>query len=104
MAVEVSAFSGEGVNELFERLALIILTKIELGEIDPDDPNSGIQYGDSWDGGDGISVRSGVSSNDLGGLRKRGKRRGTLGTTGWREWEDVFRLDGRRRRGAGCYC
>ncbi|GAM43535.1 hypothetical protein TCE0_050f18423 [Talaromyces pinophilus] len=47
VAVEVSAFSGQNVDELFTRLARIILTKIELGEIDPDDPQSGIQYGDS---------------------------------------------------------
>lgn len=52
VAVEVSALTGEGVDELFQRLARIILTKIELGEIDPDDPASGIQYGDSggWGG------------------------------------------------------
>ncbi len=31
---------------MFGRLARMILTKIELGEIDPDDPMSGIQYGD----------------------------------------------------------
>ncbi|KAF2017899.1 hypothetical protein BU24DRAFT_316206, partial [Aaosphaeria arxii CBS 175.79] len=63
VAVEVSALNGDKVNELFERLASMILTKIELGEIDPDDPNSGIQYGDigGWgytDDANG-SVRSG---------------------------------------------
>ncbi|KAL9022185.1 MAG: hypothetical protein Q9185_000585 [Variospora sp. 1 TL-2023] len=41
---EVSAFTGDGVEGLFAQLAQIILTKIELGEIDPDDPLSGIQY------------------------------------------------------------
>ena len=34
VAVEVSALTGEGVDELFQRLARIILTKIELGEIE----------------------------------------------------------------------
>lgn len=46
VAVEISALTGDGVEEVFNRLARIILTKIELGEIDPDDPQSGIQYGD----------------------------------------------------------
>lgn len=99
VAVEVSALTGAGVEELFARLARTILTKIEIGEIDPDDPNSGIQYGDSggWGGGhteDGGSVKSG----DDGSLRRRGRRRGWGG--GMQEWEEVFRLGpGRRRRG-----
>ncbi|KAK3902825.1 P-loop containing nucleoside triphosphate hydrolase protein, partial [Staphylotrichum tortipilum] len=42
VTMEVSAFSGENVDEVFGRLARTILTKIELGEIDPDDPMSGI--------------------------------------------------------------
>ena len=93
VSVEVSAFTGEGVEEIFGRLAGIILTKIELGEIDPDDPLSGIQYGDSGGFEDSGSVRS-------------GKRRGyeTARGSGMREWEAVFRLDGsgRRRRGGCC--
>ncbi|MCJ1428311.1 hypothetical protein MMC29_006220, partial [Sticta canariensis] len=58
VSVEVSALTGEGVEEIFSRLARMILTKIEVGEIDPDDPLSGIQYGDSggWgEDGDGGS-------------------------------------------------
>lgn len=47
LAIEVSALSGDKVDELFTRLARMILTKIELGEIDPDDPQSGIHYGDA---------------------------------------------------------
>ncbi len=43
VSVEVSAYTGEGVDEVFARLASMILTKIELGEIDPDDPMSGIR-------------------------------------------------------------
>ncbi|TKA63971.1 hypothetical protein B0A49_07932 [Cryomyces minteri] len=45
VAVEVSSLSGTNVAELFDRLARIILAKIELGEVDPGDPASGIQYG-----------------------------------------------------------
>lgn len=97
VAVEVSALNGDNVRELFERLARMILTKIELGEIDPDDPSSGIQYGDigGWGGWgeDGTSVKSG---DDNGGLRRR-KRGGQL-----REWEEVFRLGGSSRRRGGC--
>ena len=98
VAVEVSALSGEHVDELFHRLARIILTKIELGEIDPDDPSSGIQYGDSggWgfaDEGDG-SVKSGIEGE---GVRRRRRKGGQL-----REWEEVFRLGGGRRRGGCC--
>ncbi|KAI9714602.1 MAG: hypothetical protein M1812_006407 [Candelaria pacifica] len=110
VAVEVSALSGDNVEEIFSRLARMILTKIELGEVDPDDPASGIQYGDSGAWGtansDGGSIKSGMTLED-GGARKSG--RGRRNTNGWmsgmREWEEVFRLDGasRRRRG-GCSC
>ena len=100
VAVEVSALDGTGVDALFERLARTILAKIELGEIDPDDPASGIQYGDvAWGEMDGGSVRSGLSGGD-GGVRRRGRRRaGTGGWGGMREWEAVFRLDRRKRSG-----
>jgi GTPase SAR1 family protein len=110
VAVEVSALSGENVDELFSRLARMILTKIELGEIDPDDPQSGIQYGDggAWGMGasDGGSIKSGMTIDDGGTRRRRGKR-GRAGTNGWvngmREWEEVFRVGGSgRSRGKGC--
>jgi hypothetical protein len=106
VSVEVSALSGENVDEIFGRLARMILTKIELGEIDPDDPMSGIQYGDGgWagdGGGDGASVKSGLTDE---GPRRRKPRKakggwGTLG--GMREWEEVFTLSGRGRRTGGC--
>lgn len=110
VSVEVSAFDGTGVDELFSRLARMILTKLELGEIDPDDPMSGIQYGDAgWAGEDGASVKSGATTvNEEGGLaRRRKKGRPRASTAGWgagmREWEAVFRLDGSgRRRRNGC--
>ena len=107
VSVEVSAYTGEGVEEVFNRLASMILTKIELGEIDPDDPTSGIQYGDSvaWD--DGGSVKSKGTMIEEGGTarrRRKGKGGGTAWTAGMREWEAVFKLDarGRRRRGGCC--
>lgn len=110
VTMEVSAFSGEGVDEVFGRLARMILTKIELGEIDPDDPMSGIQYGDaggSWNAGsDAGSVKSGLTLDEGGqGVRRRGRGRNKRGTgsMGLREWEDVFTLSGRRRQG-GCGC
>ncbi|KAI5285407.1 hypothetical protein KEM54_000596 [Ascosphaera aggregata] len=113
VAVEVSALTGEGVEELFNRLAKIILTKIELGEIDPDDPQSGIQYGDSglyWDAG---STRSGGTMLDdmsipaAGSGRRRRRNRGNRGSGGaWatnvREWEEVFRVNPRSKRSSCC--
>lgn len=98
VAVEVSAFTGENVDELFAKLARMILMQIELGEVDPGDPQSGIQYGDisSWE--DGGSVKSGMTIDNGPNIRRRGRRR--VGTSsGWQEWEDVFRLDRRRRKG-----
>lgn len=113
VVMETSAFTGEGVDEIFTRLAGIILTKIELGEIDPDDPMSGIQYGDGYGGGwhggdDGASIKSSMTAGTLdeaGGVRRRRNNRGRArgGNTNWglREWEEVFTLTS-RRRGNGC--
>lgn len=111
VSVEVSALSGDNVEEVFNRLARMILTKIELGEIDPDDPMSGIQYGDSgiWNGGasDAASVKSGMTTDEGGARRRRrAKSKGgqNWGLGGMREWEEVFTLSGntRRRRGGCC--
>lgn len=108
VAVEVSAYTGEGVEEVFARLASMILTKIELGEIDPDDPQSGIQYGDSMAWEDTCSIKSGTTTVDEGGTVRRKRRPKTRAGGTWgqglREWEEVFRLDGlgRRRRGGCC--
>lgn len=105
VTMEVSAFTGENVDELFNRLGRMILTKIELGEIDPDDPASGIQYGDGGVAWDGSSIRSGTTIDDATGntmrrRRKRGAGRNGI-LTGLGEWEDVFRRPpsraGRRR-------
>ena len=106
VTVEISAFTGEGVEEVFTRLASMILTKIELGEINPDDPTSGIQYGDggTWD--DGGSVKSrGTLMDEAGGSarrRKRGRYGGGTLNSGLRDWEQVFKLDSGRRRRGGC--
>ncbi|KAI4147265.1 MAG: hypothetical protein L6R39_003178 [Caloplaca ligustica] len=97
---EVSAYTGEGVEELFEQLARIILTKIELGEIDPDDPLSGIQYGDSGDWADDGSVKT--VTTEGGTRRGRGRGRGNPWRSGMREWEAVFRLNGVGNRRGGC--
>jgi GTPase SAR1 family protein len=101
VAVEVSALSGENIDDVFSRLAGMILTKIELGEINPDDPQSGIQYGDSgaWTAAsDGGSIKSVMTVED--GLTTMRRRRAGGNSTGWvnglREWEEVFRLDRRR--------
>ncbi|OMP82471.1 GTP-binding protein ypt4 [Diplodia seriata] len=106
VSVEVSALSGDNVEEVFSRLARMILTKIEIGEIDPDDPQSGIQYGDSgsWGGyyDDDGSIKSGTT--DGGGTRKRrkGKRRGGALLSGVQEWEEVFKISNSRSRGGCC--
>jgi small GTP-binding protein len=94
-SIEVSALSGEGVDEVFNKLARTILTKIELGEIDPDDPMSGIQYGDAdyYRYDDGSSIKSGLTADAYGSSRRR--RKGG--------WGDVFRL-GRSRGSAGGCC
>lgn len=121
VTMEVSALDGEGVDEVFARLARMILTKIELGEIDPDDPMSGIQYGDGgglWAAGsgasDGASVKSGLTADEIGAARRagggaggrgRGKSRGQWGVGGMggmREWEEVFTLSNRRSRRGCC--
>jgi len=96
VSVEVSALTGDGVEEIFARLAAMILTKIELGEIDPGDSMSGIQYGDGDYGG-------WEDAGSLNGAGTTTKRKGH-GNTTMREWESVFRLDGagRRRRGGCC--
>ncbi|KAJ1330967.1 Ras-related protein Rab-4B [Microdochium nivale] len=110
VTMEVSAFTGEGVDEVFGRLARMILTKIELGEIDPDDPLSGIQYGDGgmWNAGasDVASIKSTMTVEE-GGMRRRAnsnKKNGRARTQNWgigmREWEDVFTLS--RGRGGNC--
>lgn len=93
-SMEVSALSGEGVEEVFNKLARTILTKIELGEIDPDDPMSGIQYGDAdyYRYDDGSSIKSGLTAEAYGSSRRR--RKGG--------WGDVFKLGRPRNSGGGC--
>ncbi|KIW88157.1 uncharacterized protein Z519_11268 [Cladophialophora bantiana CBS 173.52] len=102
VTMEVSALTGENVDALFYRLAAMILTKIELGETDPDDPASGIQYGDGAMGADGDSI-----TTDGGTVRRRkGGRGGTVRNgvlTSLGEWEDVFRRPA-SRGGRGRCC
>lgn len=113
VVTEASAFNGEGVDEVFGRLARMILTKIELGDIDPDDPMSGIQYGDGYGGGwnagasDGGSIKSSMTGATIdeggGGVRRRRGRAKSRGQNwGLRDWEEVFTLTNNRRRGGNC--
>ncbi|TGZ85157.1 ras-domain-containing protein [Ascodesmis nigricans] len=88
VSMETSALNGDNVDEVFTRLARMIVTKIELGEVDPDDPASGIQYGD---GGGWVEARN------VGRREQDGWKRSL------REWESVFRKDGGRGgRGGRC--
>lgn len=97
-SMEVSALSGDGVEEVFNKLARTILTKIELGEIDPDDPMSGIQYGDAdyyrYDDG-GSSIKSGLTADAYGSTRRRRRGGG---------WSDVFKVGGASRSSGGKCC
>ncbi|KAI9849077.1 MAG: hypothetical protein M1838_000278 [Thelocarpon superellum] len=105
VTMEVSALTGAQVSDVFVRLAAMILTKIELGEVDPDDPQSGIQYGDSGIGpsSEAGSIKSGVLGEDGARRRRKRGRGGSAWMGGMREWEEVFRLDGGTgRRRAGC--
>lgn len=47
MFLEASAFSGDGVEEMFFKCTRTILSKIETGQIDPERGGSGVQFGDS---------------------------------------------------------
>lgn len=99
MTVEVSALSGENVDELFNRLARMILTKIELGEIDPDDPQNGIQYGDAGGGFDGTSFGANTSLEENTVRRRTNGGKGLLSGG---DWGEVFRLTKPRRQGGCC--
>ncbi|ODQ64710.1 P-loop containing nucleoside triphosphate hydrolase protein [Nadsonia fulvescens var. elongata DSM 6958] len=49
--IKLSALTNKNVTEAFEKLSSMILTKVELGFLDPEDPETGVQYGDvpRWD-------------------------------------------------------
>lgn len=93
VVTEVSALSGENVDELFEKIARMIVTKIELGEIDPDDPQSGISYGDFGGGWDTSSITSGLTMDDTT-VRRRNKSKKLLG--GLDDFGGMFHKPGRR--------
>ncbi|KAI9665374.1 MAG: hypothetical protein M1831_001812 [Alyxoria varia] len=88
-ATEVSALSGQGVDEVFSRIAGMILTKIELGEVDPDDPQCGIQYGDL------------PSATADAYASARGRKPGIAKRVGLSEWGEVFSFGG-TRSGSRC--
>jgi hypothetical protein len=88
VSMETSALNGDNVDEVFARIARMIVTKIELGEVDPDDPSSGIQYGDSGGWVEASNARRpGTANGWKGGLR---------------EWDSVFRGAAARRGGRCC--
>lgn len=96
-SMEVSALDGTGVDEVFNKLARTILTKIELGEINPDDPMSGIQYGDAdyYRYDDDSSIRSAHTAEAYGSTRRRGRN-------GLGEWGQVFKLSRSKKRSGCC--
>lgn len=93
VVTEVSALSGENVDELFAKLARMIVTKVELGEIDPDDPQSGISYGDLGGAWDTSSITSGLTMDD-GTIRRRKKGKRILG--GLDDFGGAFRNSARK--------
>jgi len=44
--IQTSALTGENIDEIFITLTNIIIRKVDMGEIDPDNQNFGVQYGD----------------------------------------------------------
>ncbi|KAK9464825.1 P-loop containing nucleoside triphosphate hydrolase protein [Lipomyces arxii] len=64
--MHTSALSGQNVDDAFARLANMILTKIELGELDPDDVGAGVQYGDVPTYADGSTRRPGRATRGRG--------------------------------------
>lgn len=71
-----SALTGENINEAFRLLAGMILTKIEMGVIDPENMDSGVQYGDvpRWD----RSSRRGYGGGSSSKTKKHGRSLTTL--------------------------
>lgn len=74
-----SALTGENIDESFRLLAGMILTKIEMGVIDPENMDSGVQYGDvpRWDrnstrrGGGGSGSGNGAGAGSGSGTGKK---------------------------------
>ncbi|KAF8474193.1 P-loop containing nucleoside triphosphate hydrolase protein [Kalaharituber pfeilii] len=101
-SIETSALTGENVDEAFVRLARMILTKIELGEVDPDDPSSGIQYGDFGmgfgDSAEDAGAEVGVAEEGTGGVRSWSRGGGMMGEGGGRGMllDVIGGLSGRR--------
>lgn len=68
--INASALTGRNVDEIFDRLSSMIVTKIELGVINPEDMDAGVQYGQvpRWDGTIGRSNNRSLLTL-LGGTR-----------------------------------
>eukprot|EP00444_Apocalathium_aciculiferum_P028525 CAMPEP_0183442580 /NCGR_PEP_ID=MMETSP0370-20130417/88719_1 /TAXON_ID=268820 /ORGANISM="Peridinium aciculiferum, Strain PAER-2" /LENGTH=242 /DNA_ID=CAMNT_0025632259 /DNA_START=102 /DNA_END=829 /DNA_ORIENTATION=+ len=76
--LETSALSGEGVEEVFIKVARMILNKIEDGLIDPNTMVSGIHTGAAQRLQDGGGEASGGSPAPADGRRAWAKARGAL--------------------------
>ncbi|GMG20863.1 unnamed protein product [Ambrosiozyma monospora] len=61
--MKVSAFANHKITECFQQLGSSILTKIELGDLNPEDSNSGVQFGNNvFDLDASSTICSGTSS------------------------------------------
>ncbi|KAK9480520.1 P-loop containing nucleoside triphosphate hydrolase protein [Lipomyces japonicus] len=83
--LHTSALTGQNVDDAFARLATMILAKIELGELDPDDVGAGVQYGDlpSWTGTASSSASATAASAAASGPRRPARRgRGVVSLVG----------------------
>ncbi|GME79061.1 unnamed protein product [Ambrosiozyma monospora] len=61
--MKVSAFANHRITECFQQLGSSILTKIELGDLNPEDGNSGVQFGNNvFDLDASSTICSGTSS------------------------------------------
>lgn len=49
--IKSSALNADNIESIFDKLSNMILTKVEMGLLDPEDPLCGVQYGDMsrWD-------------------------------------------------------
>ena len=103
--VELSALSGDGVEAVFAKAASKVLTKLELGIIDPSSGAHGIQIGDNaWNGGDGASIGLESTMRRRRGAGNRVRAASTRSSL-WSEMEEIGYEDSansRKQRQWGC--
>lgn len=78
--IKCSALLADNVGYIFDKLANMVLSKVEMGVIDPEDPLSGVQYGDfsRWD------IQSTSSGIERG--RRKGRSQVNLEGEGGIRW------------------